>query len=156
MTTVRNLFMFSLKEISVITEANSILDKKARYTNSICIPSLAFSLCRTKLAYLESEAFAVAYLDCKNRLISFDVVFTGTVNSANVYSRDVVKLALKYNAVNVIFSHNHPSGEPTPSAADKAVTKRLTEALTLFNISVLDHIIVGVEGCTSFAERGLI
>lgn len=148
--------MFSLTELAVIKEANLILDQKARYTNSICVPTLAFSLCRTKLAHLESEVFAVAFLDNKNRLISFDVVFTGTVNSANVYSRDAVKLALKYNAVNVIFSHNHPSGEPSPSAADKTVTKRLIEALKLVDISVLDHIIVGVEGCASFAERGLI
>lgn len=101
------------------------------------------------------EVFACLFLDNRNRVISFDKMFYGTIDGASVYPREVVKLALKKNAAAVIFAHNHPSGIAEPSSADEHITRKLKEALTLVDIRVLDHIIVG-DTVVSFAERGLI
>lgn len=100
--------------------------------------------------------FAVALLDSQNRLIEFVELFSGTINAASVYPREVIKLVLLKNAASVIFTHNHPSGIPEPSEADKNITAKLSAALRLIDVKVLDHIVVGTEGHISFAERGLI
>lgn len=83
-------------------------------------------------------------------------MFRGTIDSASVYPREVVKEALRLNAAAVIVSHNHPSGNPEPSGADRALTQQLTQALALVDVRVLDHVIVAGHTTTSFAERGLI
>ena len=102
------------------------------------------------------EVFCCLHLDNRHRLISFDELFLGTIDGANVYPREIVKQALACNAAAVIFAHNHPSGVAEPSAADELITQRLKAALALVDISVLDHFIVGDGTCLSFAERGLI
>lgn len=101
------------------------------------------------------EVFACLFLDTQHRVLGFEELFHGTLNEANVYPREVVKLALAYNAAKVIFAHNHPSGNPMPSQADQAVTKLLREALSLVEILLIDHIVIGKE-CLSFAEMGLL
>ena len=83
-------------------------------------------------------------------------MFRGTIDSASVHPREVVKEALRLNAAAVIVSHNHPSGNPKPSAADKALTSQLQQALTLVDVRTLDHIIVAGCATTSFAECGLL
>lgn len=93
------------------------------------------------------------YLDTKHRLISFEELSRGTIDSAAVYPREVVKAALKHNAAAVILAHNHPSGDTEPSDADRTLTTRLKDALALIDIRVLDHLIIGV-GAYSFAEHG--
>lgn len=108
-----------------------------------------------KLGAHEREVFAVMFLDSQHRLISFEEMFFGTIDAASVYPREVLKMALSHNAAAVIFAHNHPSGVPEPSQADKRITERLVEALKLVDIRVLDHIVVG-ESCVSFAEKGWI
>jgi DNA repair protein RadC len=95
------------------------------------------------------------FLDNQHHLISFEELFFGTIDSASVYPREVVKAALKTNAAAVIFAHNHPSGDATPSQADKRITQRLKDALALVDIRVLDHIVIG-DSAVSFAERGLL
>ncbi len=80
----------------------------------------------------------------------------GTLNVTNIHPREVVKRALAVNAAAVIFVHNHPSGEPEPSEADKKITVQLREALNLIDVRVLDHIVVGAKACISMAERGLV
>ncbi|ELA6946592.1 DNA repair protein RadC [Vibrio parahaemolyticus] len=107
------------------------------------------------LAGLESEHFAVAWLDSQHNLLGHEILFTGTVDAASVYPREVVKKALGINAAAVVFAHNHPSGEPNPSQADRHITKRLQDALALIDVRVLDHIIVG-ETASSFAQMGYI
>jgi DNA repair protein RadC len=89
-------------------------------------------------------------------MISFEKLFTGTVDGAAVYPRVVVRRTLELNAAAVIFTHNHPSGMPEPSVADKSITVRLREALRLIDVRVLDHIVVGSEGSVSMAEQGMI
>ena len=107
------------------------------------------------LAYEEREHFAVMFLDNKHALIKFEILFSGTIDSASVHPREVVKRALELNAAAVVLSHNHPSGNTEPSQADIQITDKLKTALDTVDIRILDHIIVG-NGCASFAERGSI
>ncbi|WP_323028620.1 RadC family protein [Castellaniella defragrans] len=106
------------------------------------------------MQHYEHEVFAVVLLDALHRIIGFHELFRGTVNALSVYPREVVKLALAHNAVAAVFAHNHPSGVSIPSRADIDITKRLKDALALVDVRVLDHIVVGREGCTSLAETG--
>ena len=102
----------------------------------------------------ESEVFGILLMDTKNRILTFRELFYGTIDGASVYPREVVKQALRHNAATAILVHNHPSGDPTPSQADKLLTERLKEALALIDVRVLDHIVVGTEGATSMVEYG--
>lgn len=111
---------------------------------------------RLHMAALEREEFRVLYLDNQNQLIAHEALFTGTINRTEVHPREVVKRALYFNAAAVIFAHNHPSGEVSPSQADKAITQRLVQALMLVEIRVPDHLIVGGRQIFSFAEHGLL
>ncbi len=104
----------------------------------------------------KQEVFACLFLDSRNRVIKFEELFFGTINGASVHPREVVKSGLAHNASSVILVHNHPSGETRPSDADKSITQRLKDALSLVDIRVLDHIIVGDGETLSFAERGLL
>jgi DNA repair protein RadC len=107
-----------------------------------------------KLRDLPHEVFACLYLDNRHRVISFEELFRGTIDGASVHPREVVRAALKHNAAALIFAHNHPSGVAEPSDADRRLTKRLTDALGLVDIRVLDHFVVGDGDVVSFAERG--
>lgn len=118
-------------------------------------PNLVRDYLQLHYADLGHEVFTVMFLDTQHRLLSIDDMFRGTIDSSSVYSREVVKRAIEVGAGAVIFAHNHPSGIAEPSQADKKITDRLKEALGLFEIRVLDHLIVG-ETVVSFAERGLI
>lgn len=104
----------------------------------------------------EHEVFAVLWLDVKHRLIEFDLVFEGTINATAVYPRTLIKRAMKYNAGGAILVHNHPSGDPNPSRADKQITATMEEAFSAIDVQVIDHIIVGDGQTYSFAEQGLL
>lgn len=122
---------------------------------ALCSPDDTRRYLAAQLADHMQEVFACLFLDNRNRVISFDKMFFGTIDGASVYPREVVKLALKQNAAAVIFAHNHPSGVAEPSRADENITRRLKEALALIDVRVLDHFIIGDE-VVSFAERGLL
>lgn len=109
---------------------------------------------RLQLASLDREAFTVLWLDNQNRLIDHDTLFLGTINSITVHPREVVKSGLKNNAAAALLAHNHPSGEAEPSHADRLITERLKQTLELFDIRLLDHLVVGGMDIVSFAERG--
>ena len=102
------------------------------------------------------EVFACLFLDNQHRVIEFEVLFKGSLQSASVYPREVAKRALYHNTAAVIFAHNHPSGITTPSGADKKITEKLKQGLNLFDIQVLDHFIIGDGELYSFAEQGLL
>jgi len=104
----------------------------------------------------EKEIFKVLFLDAKNRLINTEDLFEGTLNSSIVYPREIMKKAINYNAVSLIFVHNHPSGNPEPSQSDKNITKNLVNAGKVMQIKILDHIIIGDNKYFSFADDGLI
>lgn len=109
-----------------------------------------------QLRHLTYEVFSALFLDSQHRLLRYEELFNGTIDSAQVYPREVVKKVLAYNAAAVIFAHNHPSGLAEPSNADRHITRRLTDALALVDVRVLDHMVVGDGEIVSFAERGLL
>ncbi len=111
---------------------------------------------RARLRDLPHELFCCLLLDNRHRVIEFSELFRGTIDGATVHPREVVKLALGANAAAVILAHNHPSGVAEPSRADELITRRLRDALSLVDIRLLDHIVVGEACCVSLAERGLI
>lgn len=104
----------------------------------------------------EHEVFGCLWLNTRHRVIGRSEIFRGTVDGAAVYPREVVKEALANNAAAVVFYHNHPSGDPSPSAQDVQITEKLKKALALVDVRTLDHVIVGNGGWASLAERGLI
>ena len=109
-----------------------------------------------QLRHQPHEVFACLFLDNRHRVINFEELFYGTIDGASVHPRQVVKRALYHNAAALILAHNHPSGVAEPSRADEQITLRLQEALSLIDVRVLDHFIIGDGECVSFAERGLI
>lgn len=108
------------------------------------------------LGHKPYESFAVIFLDVKNRLISAEEMFRGTLTQTSVYPREIVKAALAHNAASVILAHNHPSGAPEPSPADRSLTQALKQALALVDVRVLDHFVVAGTQLFSFAEKGLL
>ncbi|GMQ45214.1 RadC family protein [Vibrio sp. 10N] len=104
----------------------------------------------------QREAFYILFLDNQNRVIADEVMFEGTIDAASVYPREVVKRALEHNSAALILAHNHPSGIAEPSQADRRITRRLSDALGLVDIRVLDHFVIGDGEVVSFAERGWI
>ena len=102
------------------------------------------------------EVFAALFLDNRHRVIAYEELFRGTIDGASVHPREVLRHAIRNNAAAMIFAHNHPSGVTEPSHADEAITRRLTQALQLIDVRVLDHIIVGSGTTFSFAARGLL
>lgn len=109
-----------------------------------------------EIASLEHEVFYCIFLDNQHRVLKAECCFQGTIDGANVYPREMVKRALQLNAAALILAHNHPSGITEPSTADQAITRRLIDALSLVDVRVLDHFIIGGTACYSFAEAGLL
>ncbi len=140
---------------AVLEMAKRHLMEKLRRGDALCSVQQMRDYLRAQIQDSPQEVFACLFLDNRNRVISFDRMFYGTIDSASVYPREVVRLALKKNAAAVILTHNHPSGVAEPSHADEQITRRLKEALALVDIRVLDHFIIGDE-VVSFAERGLL
>lgn len=119
-------------------------------------PQLAQQYLVTQLRHHDHEVFACLFMDNQHRVLAFEPLFRGTIDSASVYPREVVKRALAHNAAAVIFSHNHPSGVAEPSSADERITEKLKQALALIDVRVLDHFIIGNGETVSLAERGLM
>ena len=115
---------------------------------------LAAQYVQMHLAHLPRECFAVLFLDTQHHLICMETLFTGTLNHASVYPREVAQRALHHHAASVILAHNHPSGQAEPSHADVALTRQLQQALGLLDIAVLDHLIVAQGQVVSMAQRG--
>jgi DNA repair protein RadC len=117
-------------------------------------PTRAGHYFRSRLRGHPHEVFACLFLDTRHRAIAFEELFRGTIDGAEVHPREVVRRCLAHNAAAVILGHNHPSGVAEASAADRAITRRLSEALALIEVRVLDHFIVGDGPALSFAARG--
>ena len=124
--------------------------------DALSSPDVTRAYLSAQLRGYSYEVFACLFLDSQNRVIQLTELFRGTIDAANVYPREVAKLALQHNAAAVIFAHNHPSGISEPSIADKQITEKLKQAMALFDIRVLDHFIIGDGEPYSFAEHGLI
>jgi DNA repair protein RadC len=141
---------------AVIEMARRALDEKMKQTDALNSPQAVRDYLRLTLARLPHEVFVAVFLTAQNRVIVVEELFRGTLTQTSVYPREIVKRALAHNAASVILAHNHPSGEASPSAADRSLTKALAEALALIDVRVLDHFIVAPGASLSFAEQGML
>ncbi|WP_086982413.1 RadC family protein [Vibrio aphrogenes] len=140
-------------QLQVLEQAAEIVESIYLTGDVYTAPQKVKAFLQFKLTPYEQEVFGVMFLNNQHQLISFDIMFKGTVNAASVYPREVAKLALQLNASAIIATHNHPSGQSTPSQADIHITQRLKEALELIDVRMLDHIIIGKD-TSSLAELG--
>lgn len=118
-------------------------------------PRHAARCLQQRLGHLPHEVFSVLYLDTRHRLLALEEPFRGTIDGTTVHPREIVRRALELHAAALIVAHNHPSGVAEPSAQDLSLTRRLSEALALVDIRLLDHLVVGDGHCVSLVERGL-
>ena len=118
--------------------------------------SILVDYCRASMGGLPDEQFRVIFLNSQNEVIAEEIVHEGTVNQTVVYPRKVLELALKHKATGLILVHNHPSGNLTPSTADKELTRSLVKASRALNLTVLDHLIIGRHGYFSLAEQNML
>lgn len=134
-------------DAATIRKALGLLEEKMRYElPPLSSPQAARDYARLRLERLEHEVFMAIWLDAGSCLIEAEEMFRGTLTQTSVYPREVVKSALRVNAAAVILAHNHPSGRPRSSMADRALTATLKQALGLVDVSVIDHIIVAPRG----------
>ena len=145
---------------AIIAEALSILerrlsDSKSR-TNVFTSPGSVVHYLNLSLSDRPQEVFTVLFLDNRHKLIKAEEMFYGTIDGASVHPREVLRRALELRSAAVIFAHNHPSGEATPSQADFRITQKLKDALAMIDVRVLDHFIVGNGQPYSFAEHGTL
>lgn len=137
--------------LTVSESVSSYFAVGTRYT----APSQVFETFRF-LMQETKEYFFTLHLDGKNRIVCIDQVSIGSLNQSIVHPREVFKTACLSNAAAIILVHQHPTGDPTPSSEDIAITRRLKEASEIMGIKILDHIIVGDGEYLSFVERGLL
>lgn len=146
----------NLSENEVLDWAQGILEARFTRSNYLTNPELVREYLQARLATEEREVFGIILLDTQHGVLSFEALFYGTIDGAHVYPREVIKTVLKANAAAVVLAHNHPSGNPEPSATDVAMTKRLGSALQAIEVRLLDHLVIGGAESVSFAERGLL
>lgn len=130
------------------------LGEEIRQREALNDPKTVRRFLQSRLRDMDREVFAALFLDTQHRLLAYEELSVGTLDSASVYPREVVKAALKCSASAVIFAHNHPSGVAEPSASDRLLTERLRAALRLIDVRVLDHFVIGEAAPVSFAEQG--
>lgn len=168
---LHGLFSASLDQFSLVNglgpakfaQLQAVLELARRSTSEelkrgdvLSSPEAVRQYLQLMLAKKAYESFAVLFLDVKNCLITAEELFRGSLMHTSVYPREVVKAALSHNAAGVIIAHNHPSGSPEPSHADRTLTKALQQALGLVDVRVLDHFVVAGSRVYSFAEHGEI
>lgn len=146
------------REDRLIERATKVLENRLRYQRvELSSPERVRKFLRFRMEGLEHEEFWAVWLNAKNEVIATDCMSVGTLTQTSVYPREIVKQALGHNAAAVIVAHNHPSGGMEPSGADHALTRSLKEALSVVDVKLLDHFIVGGEVIPlSFAEHGWI
>lgn len=142
--------------VAALELARRALGEQLRERTALSSPRDSGDYLRAQLRDRPYEVFACLYLDNRHRVLAFEELFRGTVDGASVHPREVVRACLRHNACAVIFAHNHPSGVAEPSAADRAITRELRDALQLIGVRVLDHLVIGAGAPVSMAERGLI
>lgn len=142
--------------IAALELARRSLAEQLQEKPSLGSPRDSGDYLRAQLRHLPYEVFGCLYLDNRHRVLGFEELFRGTVDGASVHPREVVRACLRHNACAVIFAHNHPSGIAEPSAADRAITHELRDALQLVGVRVLDHLVIGSGEPVSMAARGLL
>ncbi|NDU92815.1 MAG: DNA repair protein RadC [Ferrovum sp.] len=142
---------------AIIQKAIAILASRLRNAEVFLLhPDAVRDFLRIKMGALEHEVFNVVFLNAQHGVIAIEEMFRGTLTQTAVYPREVLKRVMHHNASAILLAHNHPSGVAEPSQADKRLTETLSKALSMVDVTVLDHFIVAGVQCISFAERGLI
>jgi len=150
------LFTGPVDEATILAVAEKIRETRFYRETVLTHPAATRDYLIARLSLLEHEVFVTIFLDNRHAVIAFETLFTGTLDGASVHPREIVKRALHHNCAAVIFAHNHPSGNPEPSQADRDITRELKNALRVVDVRVLDHFVVGGNSTASFAERGLL
>lgn len=148
------MIRYSEYEQEAIDVALFAIEQTLSNGNVIHSPEDVENYLKIKLAAEPDEWFSVMFLTSQHSLISFEKLFRGTVNASQVHIRVIARMALELNAAAVILAHNHPSGIAEPSKADQQITTRITDALDIFDVSVLDHFVVSPKEACSFAKLG--
>lgn len=146
----------TITEQDILAAAETLLRAKLERQGRISNPEDAGAFLRMRLGALLHEEFHILWLDQQHRILDCQRLFTGTIDGASVHPREVVRAALAINASAVVLAHNHPSGNPEPSTADRAITQELIGALRLVGVRVLDHLVIGAGQVVSMAARGLL
>lgn len=145
-----------VSEQDIMEMASSLVKKRFERGMAIKAPQDTHQYLAVTLAEKEHEVFGLIYLDGRHCVLAMELLFRGTVDTATIYPREIVKQILAVNAAAVILFHNHPSGIAEPSSADQRITNRIVKALETIDVRVLDHIVLGGHQAVSFAERGLL
>lgn len=146
------MYRIPIYQVRLIRDGSQKAERK-----KVSRPAVAAEVLREYLNGVDREHFVVLLLDTQNQIIGIHTVTVGTLDASLIHPREAFKPAILANAASVLLAHNHPSGDPAPSAEDRAVTRQLRSAGSLLGIEVLDHIIVG-DGCRyySFSEAGAL
>lgn len=145
------------RDEAVIERALALLDARIREPGALLTNvAQVKSFIRILLGQRDAESFWVLYTDAKNRLLSADEMFRGTITRTAVYPREIARRALFHNAAGAILVHNHPSGDPSPSTDDIQLTDAIARVLEYVDVVVLDHLIVAGREVLSFREAGLM
>ena len=140
---------------AVVEMSRRHLGEKIQRGNALSNVADVKNYLQSRLQSYPQEVFACLFLDNKHRLIKYEEMFRGTIDSSTVHPREVVRRALYHNAAALVLAHNHPSGVAEPSQSDQLITDKLKQALQLIDVRLLDHFIVGDE-VILFAERGYL
>lgn len=151
-----NDYLNDAEQATVLALALDIVRARYRRGNELGRPEDVGAFLMLELASYRNEVFSVIYLDQRLRVILYEELFRGTLDTAAVHPRVVLQRTLEVNAAAVILAHNHPSGVAEPSCQDLSLTQRLKEALALIDVRVIDHVIVGGGTWYSFAAKGVL
>jgi DNA repair protein RadC len=134
---------------------NRLKQSQLKENNTIHSPDDAAHYVQFEMSALEQEELRVMLLDTRNRVMDTVTIYRGSLNSSQVRVGELFKAAIRRNAASIIIIHNHPSGDPTPSPDDLAVTRAIVQAGKLLDVSVLDHLVIGGDRHVSLKERGV-
>jgi DNA repair protein RadC len=143
-------------DAELVAAARRTLAKRCKAGRCLRSPGATRDYLNITMAELEHEVFVLILLNTRHHILAIEELSRGTIDGASVHPREVVKSALRANAAAVICAHNHPSGIAEPSSADELITRRLSDALALIDVRLLDHLIVSGDCVYSFAEHGLL
>jgi len=145
-----------LTENQIINAAKKILGERVKKEWQLKSTSIVKDYLIAHYSPAKNEKFICLFLDSQFQLMSIEELFQGTIDKSIIYPREVARRAIELNAAAIIFAHNHPSGNCKPSEQDEIITHELKQALSMFEIKTLDHIIVAGNKAYSFAEKGLL
>jgi len=142
-------------QIKAALELGNRMAQESKERDSIHSPDDAAKLVQHEMSALEQEQLRVILLDTRNRVLGIETIYQGSLNSSQVRVGELFKAAVRRNAAALIVVHNHPSGDPTPSPDDVAITRAIVQAGKLLDVEVLDHLVIGGGRHLSLKERGL-